>query len=335
MPIERNFCARCGQAVTTRVVVDRPRLVCASCGAIFYENPLPVAAAVVLNERREVLLVKRRNEPYQGGWCLPMGFAEMGETIADAALRELKEEAGLDALVLRLLDADSVESDFYGDLLIVTFEMRKTGGEEQAGDDAEEVRYFPLESPPPLPFSSNVKALKTCALAHREGWAIRDSFVIMQANEDKVMLSDELVALIEARADEIAALWLVEVRSNPTTRSYREMDPDELAARAGSAISQFGHWLKGAESEEEVKSFYRLLARERKRQGIPLHELLSSLTLLKKQVWMFARTHDLWERPIDMYRVLELNRRMAAFFDRAMVHAAKQFREFGDETTSG
>lgn len=334
MPIERNYCARCGQPVATRLVDERPRVVCPACDAVFYDNPLPVAAAVVLNEQREVLLVKRRNQPHQGAWCLPMGFAESGETIAAAALRELKEEAGIAALILRLLDADSVESDFYGDLLIVTFEMRKIGGEERAGDDAEDVRYFPLASPPPLPFSSNEKALKTCALAHSEGWAIRDSFVTLQANEDKVMLSDELVALIEARADEIAALWLVDVRSNPTTPSYRKVHPDELMARATSAISQFGRWLKEAESAEEVKSFYRLLARERRRQGVKIHELLSSLALLKKHVWTFARTHDLWERPIDMYRVLELNRRMAAFFDKAMVHAAKHYHNDSEDHAS-
>ncbi len=97
MSVKPDYCARCGQAVVTRVVCDRQRVVCPACETVFYENSLPVAASIVLNERREVLLVKRKREPHKGKWRLPMGFAEMGETIADAAVRELKEETGVNA----------------------------------------------------------------------------------------------------------------------------------------------------------------------------------------------------------------------------------------------
>ena len=332
MPIKPSYCARCGQAVVTQVVDDRPRLVCPACETIFYENPLPVAASVVLNDRREVLLVKRRREPHQGMWCLPMGFAELSETIAAAALRELEEETGVEGRVLRLIDADSIESSHYGDLLIVTFEMQKIGGTEQPGDDAEETRYFPIEQHPPLAFSSNEKALRACAAAHEEGWAIQDSFVTLQADEDKAMLSDELVALIRDRADEIAGLWLLDVRTSPTTRSYHASDPDQLIERATLAVSQFGRWLKGDEPPDEVKAFYRILAKERAAQGFKVHELLSSIALMKKHLWTFVCSQGVWERPIDAYRVLELSRRVASFFDKATYHAA---REFGASCDAG
>jgi len=306
-------------------VDSHPRVVCPACETVFYENPLPVAASVVLNEHREVLLVKRKREPHKGEWCLPMGFAETGETIAAAALRELKEEADVDARILRLLDADSSESSHYGDLLIITFEMQKVGGSERAGDDAEELRYFPIVSPPALAFGSNEKALRACVAAHEESWAIQDSFIALQSDEDKGMLSDALVALIQERAYEIARLWLTDVRTNLTTRSYRTIDPDRLLERAVLAISQFGRWLRGDAAPDEVKAFYWILAHERKAQGFEVHELLSSLTLLKKHVWTFARSQGMWKEPIDTYRVLELDRRMAAFFDRAMYHAAREF----------
>lgn len=325
MPLTPKYCSQCGQAVATRVVADRPRIICPACDTVFYENPLPVAASVVLNQRRQVLLVKRKRQPHEGKWCLPMGFAELGETIAEAAVRELREETGIQGRTVRLLDADSVNSGHYGDLLIVTFEMKKIRGRERPGDDAEDVRYFPIGQHPPLAFSSNEKALRACAGAHLEGWAIQDSFVTLQADEDKAMLSDSLVTLIEARAEEVAKLWLADVRSNRTTLSYRTIEPDLLLARATLAISQFGRWLKGSAEADEVKAFYRLVGQERKAQGFKLHELLSSLTLLKKHVWTFARAQDVWEQPIDVYRVLELNRRMAVFFDKAAYHAARAF----------
>ena len=59
--------------------------------------------------------------------------------------------------------------------------------------------------------------------------------------------------------------------------------------------------------------------------GFAVHEVLSSLTLLKKHVWSYAWNHGVWEKPIDVYRVLELNRRIAAFFDKAMYHTARGF----------
>jgi ADP-ribose pyrophosphatase YjhB (NUDIX family) len=325
MPLKPNYCSQCGQSVVPRVVGGRHRAVCPACDHVFYENPLPVAAAVVLNERREVLLVKRKREPHKSRWCLPMGFAEMGETIAAAALRELTEEAGVHGQALRLLDADSFESSHYGDLLIVTFEVQKLSGREQPGDDAEEVHYFPIARHPPLAFSSNEKALRACVAAHQEDWAIQDSFVALHSGEDKAMLSDALVRLIEQRAEEVARLWLTEVRSNPTTPSYGTLDPVQLLERATVAISQFGRWLKGDEAAAEVKAFYQALAEERREQGCREHEVLSSLTLLKKHLWIFAWSQGVWQRPVDVYRVLELSRRMAVFFDQAIYRVARTF----------
>lgn len=320
-----NYCSSCGKPVVVREVEGRPRRVCPVCDTVFYENPVPVAAALVLNERREVLLVRRKNEPYRGQWCLPMGFAEMGETIAEAARRELHEEASIEAEVVRLIDADSYTSESYGDLLIVTFEMHKTGGNEQAGDDAAETRYFPIGRHPALPFDSNEKALRICAAAHLEGWAIQDSFVTLQSDEDKILLSDALVMLITDRAEEIAGRWLADLRTKETTAAYRKLPAEALLQRAIGAISQFGRWLKGSEADEEVETFYRGVGQEREEQGFKVHEVLSALALLKKHVWQFARTQGMSERPIDVYRVLELSRRIAVFFDKASYHTARGF----------
>ena len=324
MSLEARFCSQCGAAVEIRVVEDRPREVCPACGKVFYQNPLPVAASVVLNDKREVLLVKRQREPHKGMWCLPIGFAEMGESIDQASRRELIEETGVEGKVLRLLDADSYNSDFYGELLIVTYEQEKVGGAEQAGDDAEEVSYFPLDKLPPLAFSSNTKALRYCLEAHREEWAIQDSFKSLQADEGD-MLSDALVAMIRDHAEEVTKLWLEDVRSNPSTSTYRKISPDQLLARGDTAISQFGSWLRGREADGEVRAFYLTLGKERKAQGFPVHEVISSLTLLRKHLWTYSRTQGMWQRPIDVYRVLELNRRIAVFFDKAIYHTARGY----------
>ncbi|EFH10636.1 NUDIX domain-containing protein [Pseudoroseomonas cervicalis] len=71
---------------------DRERLTCADCGFIAYENPKIVAGAVVVSEGR-VLLCRRAIAPRPGFWTLPAGYMELGETVAEAAQREVWEEA--------------------------------------------------------------------------------------------------------------------------------------------------------------------------------------------------------------------------------------------------
>jgi 8-oxo-dGTP diphosphatase len=325
VPLKPSFCLSCGGVMHTQYEEGRDRDVCPACGFVYYQNPLPVASAVVLSPSREVLLVKRKRDPYKGMWCLPIGFAELEETIGAAALRELKEEAGIDGRVIRLLDADSYQSDFYGDLLIVTFEVLHVGGRETPGDDADAVAYFPLDGLPPLAFSSNHKAVRACAAAHQEEWVIQDSFQRLTEGHPDGLLSDALVSLIRDHAGEIARLWIEDIRQNPTTESYRAIPLPALSHGAAVALSQVGLWLAGDRADEEIREFFSDLGAVRATSGTPLHELISTLTLLKMEVWTFARQHGVWERPVDVYRVLELNRRLGSFFDKAIYHAARGF----------
>lgn len=89
-----NFCSNCGAKVAFRVPPgdSLPRHLCEACGAIHYRNPLMVIGAIPEWDGR-ILLCRRAIEPRAGLWTLPAGFMEMGETAAQAALRETIEEA--------------------------------------------------------------------------------------------------------------------------------------------------------------------------------------------------------------------------------------------------
>ena len=93
----RSFkhCKACGGPVEYRVPIDdnRDRATCTLCGHVHYENPLNVVGTVPA-WGDEVLLCRRNIEPRYGLWTLPAGFMELGETIAEGALRETDEEAG-------------------------------------------------------------------------------------------------------------------------------------------------------------------------------------------------------------------------------------------------
>ncbi|MDY0061816.1 MAG: NUDIX hydrolase [Myxococcota bacterium] len=167
MPPIPRFCSQCAASLEQRIVEGRQREVCPRCGTICYRNPTPVAAALVLDDQQRLLLVRRGQPPQQGLWCLPTGFAELGESIAEAALRELHEEAGLGGEVRSLVDVDSYVSDFYGDLVIVTYEVAPAAGPPCPGSDAVAVGWFAFDALPPLAFSSNERAL--ALLRQRKG----------------------------------------------------------------------------------------------------------------------------------------------------------------------
>ena len=320
--MKARFCSQCGNTVEARQVDGRAREVCVRCGTVFYRNPLPVAAAVVLSPDREVLLIRRKREPGKGLWCLPMGFAELDETIAHAAVRELHEEAGLKGRPLRLLAAESVCVEPYGDLLVITFEVEKTGGQEMAGDDADALTYFPLHQLPPLAFTANQRAIRHCVQAHREPWAIQDSFRHVSEHTHEAMLSDALVAVISRQAHDIVRAWLEQVRRHSQTPGYARLEPQRLQECAMHALSQFSDWLSSTSDPQEIAAFYQGLGKERRSQGVGLPEVLSSLILLRKQVVQHATRHGVWKRALDAYRVLELDHRIMRFFDEASYQTA-------------
>lgn len=156
----KQFCNYCRGSLVRSFHEGKERQVCEGCGEIYYENPLPAVSVIVANKNRELLLVKRAREPAKDTWCFPIGFVETGESIEDAALRELKEEAGIDGKILRILDVSSESNDIYGDVLVVSYEAQRIGGIEMAGDDAIDWAYFPVTGLPGLAFPSQKRALK-------------------------------------------------------------------------------------------------------------------------------------------------------------------------------
>ncbi|MFH0728857.1 MAG: NUDIX hydrolase [Pseudomonadota bacterium] len=90
-----NFCSNCGAPVKQLIPPDESRLrhVCPSCGIIHYENPKIVVGCIPEWENK-ILLCRRNIDPKRGKWTLPAGYLENGETVAEGARRETREETG-------------------------------------------------------------------------------------------------------------------------------------------------------------------------------------------------------------------------------------------------
>ena len=108
-------------------------------------NQLPrISVGLVVWRADEVMLIRRANPPYQGCWSIPGGKVEFGETLHEAALRELKEETGIHAEIEGLIDIFESITE-HGHYVMADFSARWISGEPQAGDDALEAAFFDIE----------------------------------------------------------------------------------------------------------------------------------------------------------------------------------------------
>ena len=108
-----------------------------------------VGVGVIVFRDQEVLLVKRNNEPNKGQWSIPGGKQIIGETVTDAANRELLEETGVKVDQLLLVDVvDKIIPDVEGKIkyhyTLVGYMGQWLSGETRPGDDAQEVRWVCL-----------------------------------------------------------------------------------------------------------------------------------------------------------------------------------------------
>jgi mutator protein MutT len=124
------------------------------------------AAVVVRNDAGQVLLVQRASHQYGAGkWCFPCGFVEWGEDVREAAVREAKEEAGVD---VELGEVVQVRSNFHQPekpTIGVWFAARRLdlSQEPTAGDDAVAAGWFDPLDPPELAFPTDVALLREIA----------------------------------------------------------------------------------------------------------------------------------------------------------------------------
>lgn len=110
-----------------------------------FPAPVPAVGVVCLRENA-VLLIRRGTPPRQGEWSLPGGRIEPGERATEAALRELREETGVEAEITGLIDVvDGLFPDAGRHYVLIDYAALWLSGEPVAGDDASEARFVPLD----------------------------------------------------------------------------------------------------------------------------------------------------------------------------------------------
>jgi len=161
-PRNYRFCPRCGKNLVKKFITQEQteRLTCENCDFIFYINPVPAVAVILMNDRK-ILLVKRKYDPRKGMWNLPAGFMEFGETTQQTAVREAKEETNLDIAVKELFGVFPGFDDPRVHVVLIVYRGEIINGQLKAGDDASEVTFFPLNDlPEEIAFAAHRRILE-------------------------------------------------------------------------------------------------------------------------------------------------------------------------------
>ncbi|WP_432737775.1 NUDIX domain-containing protein [Maridesulfovibrio sp. FT414] len=127
---------------------------CPHCGKdiVLYRNPVPTVDIIIYDPVRGVVLIERNNPPL--GWALPGGFVDYGETLEHAAVREAREETGLEVTLTGLVGVYSMPCrDDRQHTISVTYSAITSNPDAvSAGDDAGRANFFKLDALPELVF---------------------------------------------------------------------------------------------------------------------------------------------------------------------------------------
>jgi ADP-ribose pyrophosphatase YjhB (NUDIX family) len=156
-----RFCPICGGGLERRLLkaADPERLVCVSCTFVFYLDPKLAVGTIIRDGRGRIVLLRRAIEPGYGKWVFPGGYVDRGEEVQAAAVREAREETGLDVRLDGLVNIYSYTGRVP---VIVVYAATMTGGELACDDEGLEARFFDVAQLPwdELAFRSTREALE-------------------------------------------------------------------------------------------------------------------------------------------------------------------------------
>ena len=156
MTEEYNYCHRCGHALSQKEIENKLRPYCPSCDFVVFVDPKVAAIVLVVVDGR-LVLVKRAIEPALGRWGFPGGYVDRGEPVEDAAIREVKEETGLE---VALSDFVGLYSRRDSPVVLAVYAAKVVGGRLDPGPESQDAALFAVDELPPLLYPHDYQMLE-------------------------------------------------------------------------------------------------------------------------------------------------------------------------------
>lgn len=138
-----NYCIKCGSPMEKREIDGVTRKACQSCDFVFWGDYSIGVGGLVIKDQK-ILLVKRAHDPGKGYWTNPGGYIEQFENIEETIVREVKEEAGINAKVNRIVAIRDLPRQVHN--LYIAFAMEYLDGEPNPdGIESDEAGFYSHE----------------------------------------------------------------------------------------------------------------------------------------------------------------------------------------------
>lgn len=160
---KKVYCKSCGNICTSWTDGDIERQKCSNCGFIYYQNPFPCVSVLVNDDQNRVLLgLRGKDSIYPDQWCLPCGYIEYQETYLEAAVRETKEETGIEVEPLGIINVVSNQFQNGVNSIVVVLQAKPVSTKVIPGDDIVDARWFSMEEElPELAFEADRYIINT------------------------------------------------------------------------------------------------------------------------------------------------------------------------------
>jgi len=140
------------------------------------------------------------------------------------------------------------------------------------------------------------------------------------------MLYEKFIRLVEDHAEKLTKEWIKEIKSNPSTVGYRNIDDAILGVRIFDVYRRLGDWIMNAEpNDPNTAEHFIKLGRERAGEKLKNSEVIYALILARVVLWRYIVEHEVITSSIELHQSLEFYQKVNNFFDKAAYFVAVGF----------
>ncbi|MCX7635297.1 MAG: hypothetical protein N2Z74_06080 [Syntrophales bacterium] len=142
-----------------------------------------------------------------------------------------------------------------------------------------------------------------------------------------MLASLKLIDLVENHAEQIAAQWAKNVKKNPFTPYYHDKPEEKLIPQAVKFYKNFRRIFMEPKPVEASEGYFSRYAQNSYYDGVPLHEAVYALILMRRQIWLYAEFQAIFATAIERHQAVDSLTRTILMFDYAMYFITKKYRE--------
>jgi len=137
--------------------------------------------------------------------------------------------------------------------------------------------------------------------------------------------ASKLVDLTQKNAEKIAWQWAKDVKTNLKTNSYHDAAEEKIIGQASEFYQYFQEMFSHETPFERAEEVFQKYARERYAEGVPLHEAMYALILMRRHIWLYAEFQTIFSAEVEHRKAVENLSRTILMFDYIMYVIAREY----------